>query len=74
MEEYKRKYQNIRFINNPGKIQSIAFNIGVKASDAPYIVRLDAHALYNSVGLFVFTSILGAQSLNLLTLNGLHMR
>ena len=47
VEEYKRKYQNIRFLNNPGRIQSIAFNIGVKSSDAPYIVRLDAHALYN---------------------------
>lgn len=48
VEEYKRKYQNIRFLNNPGRIQSIAFNIGVKSSDAPYIVRLDAHALYNT--------------------------
>ena len=47
VEEYKRKYQNIRFLNNPGRIQSIAFNIGVKSSDAPYIVRLDAHATYN---------------------------
>ena len=47
VEEYKRKHQNIRFLNNPGRIQSIAFNIGVKSSDAPYIVRLDAHALYN---------------------------
>lgn len=49
VEEYKRKYQNIRFLNNPGRIQSIAFNIGVKSSDAPYIVRLDAHATYNKV-------------------------
>lgn len=47
VENYRRKYQNIRFIYNPGKIQSIAFNIGVRESDAPYIVRLDAHALYN---------------------------
>lgn len=30
VEEYKRKYQNIRFLNNPDRIQSIAFNIGVK--------------------------------------------
>ena len=30
VEDYKRKYQNIRFLNNPGRIQSIAFNIGVK--------------------------------------------
>lgn len=47
VEEYGRKYINIRFIHNPGRIQSIAFNIGVVNSDAPYIVRLDAHALYN---------------------------
>lgn len=47
VEEYGRKYINIRFIYNPGRIQSIAFNIGVENSDAPYIVRLDAHALYN---------------------------
>lgn len=47
VENYKNKYKNIRFLNNPGRIQSIAFNIGVKSSDAPYIVRLDAHATYN---------------------------
>lgn len=46
VEEYHEQYPNVRFLNNPGRIQSIAFNIGVKNSDAPYIVRLDAHALY----------------------------
>lgn len=49
VEEYGRTYKNIRFIHNPGRIQSIAFNIGVKNSEAPYIVRLDAHALYLSL-------------------------
>lgn len=49
VEEYGRTYKNIRFIHNPGRIQSIAFNIGVKKSEAPYIVRLDAHATYNKV-------------------------
>ncbi|WP_459186830.1 glycosyltransferase family 2 protein [Parabacteroides sp. APC149_11_2_Y6] len=44
---YVEKYANVRFINNPGKIQSIAFNIGVKESEAPFIIRLDAHALYD---------------------------
>lgn len=43
---YHNKYRNIRLVDNPGRIQSIAFNIGVKNSTAPYIVRLDAHALY----------------------------
>ena len=44
---YSEKYPNIRLLHNPGKIQSIAFNIGVRNSDAPFIVRLDAHALYD---------------------------
>ena len=46
VEEYHRRYSNIRLINNPGRIQSIAFNIGVRNSTAPYIVRMDAHAFY----------------------------
>lgn len=44
---YHKQYSNIRLLDNPGKIQSIAFNIGVANSTAPYIVRLDAHAEYN---------------------------
>ena len=46
VQEYQKKYSNIRVLNNPGWIQSIAFNIGIQSSTAPYIVRLDAHALY----------------------------
>lgn len=46
VNQYHKKYENIRLLNNPGRIQSIAFNIGVKESTAPYIIRLDAHALY----------------------------
>lgn len=45
--EYHNKYTNIRFIYNPKKIQSAAFNIGVLNSDASFIIRLDAHAIYN---------------------------
>ena len=44
--EYHKKHPNIRLLTNPRRIQSIAFNIGVQSSSAPYIVRLDAHALY----------------------------
>ncbi len=47
VRNYGKKYPNIRLLDNPGRIQSIAFNIGVKESNAPYIVRLDAHATYN---------------------------
>lgn len=46
--EYQKSHQNIRFIENKKKIQSVAFNIGFKKSTAPYIIRLDAHAEYNS--------------------------
>lgn len=49
VNEYHNKYPNIRLLDNSGRIQSIAFNIGVRNSDAPYIVRLDAHATYNKV-------------------------
>lgn len=48
VENYHKKYCNILFLNNPGKIQSIAFNIGIKESIEPYIIRLDAHAIYDS--------------------------
>lgn len=46
VQRISKNHPNVRLIDNPGRIQSIAFNIGVKASSAPYIVRLDAHALY----------------------------
>lgn len=47
VEDYQKQYPNILYINNPKKIQSVAFNIGVKKSSAPIVVRLDAHAIYN---------------------------
>ncbi|MGN0186239.1 MAG: glycosyltransferase family 2 protein [Paludibacteraceae bacterium] len=47
VEQYHRQYGNIRLLRNGRKIQSVAFNIGVDNSTAPYIVRLDAHATYN---------------------------
>src|SRR5438309_1507701 len=36
----------VRLINNPGRIQSTALNIGVEHSHADYIMRLDAHSAY----------------------------
>ncbi len=44
---YHTKYSNIRLLHNPKRIQSAAFNIGVANSVSPYVVRLDAHAIYN---------------------------
>ena len=42
-----KNHPNIRLLSNPKRYQSIAFNIGVAASDAPYIIRMDAHATYD---------------------------
>lgn len=47
VRSYQKQYKNIRLLDNKKKIQSIAFNIGIKNSDAPYLIRLDAHATYN---------------------------
>jgi succinoglycan biosynthesis protein ExoA len=38
--------KRIRLIPNPGRIQSTALNIGIRATRADYILRLDAHSTY----------------------------
>lgn len=48
VSEIQKEWHNVRLIDNPLKIQSAAFNIGVKLSQAPIIIRLDAHATYNT--------------------------
>lgn len=45
--QYIARYNNIEFLFNDKKIQSSAFNLGVRASNAKFIIRLDAHATYN---------------------------
>lgn len=49
VQKMSEHWPNVRLLDNPGKIQSIAFNIGVASSTAPYIVRLDAHVSYDSL-------------------------
>jgi len=41
------KYQNIKLINNQYKIVPHALNIGIKESNADFIVRIDAHSKYS---------------------------
>ena len=47
VKAWTARYPNIRWVKNPKRIQSAAFNIGVEASTAPLIVRMDAHATYD---------------------------
>lgn len=49
INEYKEKYPNlIKIYDNPQKIVPFAMNIGIKNSTGKYIIRLDAHAEYDS--------------------------
>lgn len=41
-------HPNVRLLANPRRCQAAAFNIGVQASDAPIIIRMDAHAVYDT--------------------------
>ncbi|NQV94017.1 MAG: glycosyltransferase family 2 protein [Sphingomonadales bacterium] len=41
-----RQHPQIKVIDNPGLIQSTAVNLGVRASQGAWIMRLDAHAEY----------------------------
>jgi len=37
----------VRILENPKKIVPTAMNIGIKAAQAPYVIRLDAHTQYD---------------------------
>ena len=47
IETYQTKYRSFFFLlHNPYKTQAHAMNIGIMQSNAKYIVRMDAHAVY----------------------------
>lgn len=46
--EYTAKYPFIRLIDNPDRIVPCAMNIGIEAANGDVIMRLDAHASYQS--------------------------
>ncbi len=46
VREYSGKYPFIKLLDNPLRIVPTAMNIGIQASAAKIIIRLDAHAIY----------------------------
>ena len=44
---FANKFANIRLISNPKIYQSAALNIGIKESKGDFIIRADAHAIYD---------------------------
>jgi glycosyltransferase involved in cell wall biosynthesis len=48
VREFACFHSCVRLIDNPGRIQSTAVNLGVQSSGGDWIMRLDAHAVYPS--------------------------
>jgi glycosyltransferase involved in cell wall biosynthesis len=46
VEEYAKENNFIKLMDNPGRIQTLATNIGIRASKGGVIIRMDAHAEY----------------------------
>ncbi|MFC1576932.1 glycosyltransferase family 2 protein [Candidatus Omnitrophota bacterium] len=46
LDEYAKRHDNMRVIDNPGKIVPKALNIGIKSAKGDIIMRMDAHASY----------------------------
>ena len=48
VKEYAKQYPQIRLIDNPKRIVPVAMNIGIRESIGDVIIRLDAHAQYDT--------------------------
>src|SRR5687767_12931364 len=48
VDGYARRYPFVRCISNPLRTTPSSLNIGINATEAEIVVRLDAHATYDS--------------------------
>jgi succinoglycan biosynthesis protein ExoA len=46
VSELAARYPVIRLLDNPGRLQAIGLNVGIKAARGETVVRLDAHSTY----------------------------
>lgn len=46
LKEYVEKYDNVKVLSNPERLQAHGLNIGIKNSHGRKIVRIDAHSVY----------------------------
>lgn len=46
LNEISQHYDNLKIIDNPGRIIPVALNIGIKKSRGEIIIRIDAHSTY----------------------------
>jgi glycosyltransferase involved in cell wall biosynthesis len=48
LDEYTKQYSKIRLIDNPAKYTPQALNLGIKASDADFVMILGAHSVLDA--------------------------
>lgn len=46
LNTYVARWPIVRMLDNPGRIQPAALNVGIRAAAGDILVRMDAHALY----------------------------
>ncbi len=46
LAEFASRHPNLRILDNPGRIQPVALNIGIRAATGDILMRMDAHAFY----------------------------
>jgi glycosyltransferase involved in cell wall biosynthesis len=46
LADYASRRPIVRVLDNPGRIQATALNIGIRAAQGAILVRMDAHAIY----------------------------
>ncbi|BED91714.1 MAG: glycosyl transferase [Candidatus Improbicoccus pseudotrichonymphae] len=47
LNSYKKKFEFIRVVNNSKNSIPMALNLGIKSAKGKYIIRMDAHSIYN---------------------------
>ena len=46
LAEFAARYPMLQILDNPGRIQPVALNIGIRAATGDVLMRMDAHAFY----------------------------
>lgn len=46
LQDYASRHPVVRMLDNPGRIQAAALNIGIRAARGDILVRMDAHVVY----------------------------
>ncbi|MCQ2341765.1 MAG: glycosyltransferase family 2 protein [Paludibacteraceae bacterium] len=48
IQNYQKQYPCLQLLHNPQRISPVAMNLGIRAAQGQYIVRIDAHSVFPS--------------------------